>query len=79
MADDDGHDPDPTVEDGPTAGESVVREYWERVWLGRDLDALEDLVADQVVRHTAEGTETLTRLGCAAALPAPSRPSGPAR
>ena len=63
MADDDGHDPDPTVEDGPTAGESVVREYWERVWLGRDLDALEDLVADQVVRHTAEGTETLTRLG----------------
>ena len=61
MADDDGHDPDPTVEDGPTAEESVVREYWERVWLERDLDALEDLVADRVVRHTAEGTESLTR------------------
>ena len=62
MADDDGHDPDPTVEDGMTAEESVVREYWERIWLERDLDALEELVADQVVRHTAEGTETLTRL-----------------
>ena len=53
MADDDGHDATPT--------ESVVRGYWNRVWLDRDLDALEDLVADRVVRHTAEGTETLTR------------------
>ena len=62
MADDDGHDPGPTVEEGPAAEDSVVRGYWERVWLERDLDALEDLVADEVVRHTAEGTETLTRL-----------------
>ena len=48
-------------EDAPTAAESAVRGYWERVWLERDLDALEDLVADPIVRHTAEGTETLTR------------------
>ena len=53
MAEGDGHD--------PTPAESVVRGYWDRIWLDRDLDALEDLVADRVVRHTAEGTETLTR------------------
>lgn len=43
------------------SAETVVRAYWERVWLERDLDALEDLVADPVVRHTAEGTQSLTR------------------
>ena len=53
MAEGDGHD--------LTPAESVVRGYWDRVWLDRDLDALDDLVADRVVRHTAEGTETLTR------------------
>lgn len=41
--------------------ESVVRAYWDRVWLQRDLDALADLVADPVVRHTNEGTQSLTR------------------
>ena len=44
-----------------TSAESVVRAYWERVWLERDLDALEDLIADPLVRHTAEGTLSLTR------------------
>ena len=53
MTEGDGHD--------LTPAESVVRGYWDRVWLERDLDALEDLVADRIVRHTAEGTETLTR------------------
>ena len=43
------------------SAESVVRTYWERVWLERDLDALEDLVTDPVMRHTAEGTQSLTR------------------
>ena len=38
-----------------------MRGYWERVWPERDLDALEDLVADEVVRHTVEGTARLTR------------------
>ena len=45
---------------GAPSAESVVRAYWERVWLERDLDALEDLVTDPVVRHTAEGTQSLT-------------------
>ena len=44
------------------SAESVVRAYWERVWLERDLDALEQLVTDPVVRHTAEGTESLALL-----------------
>ena len=47
--------------EGEASAETVVRAYWERVWLERDLDALEDLVSDPVVRHTAEGTESLTR------------------
>ena len=46
---------------GGASAESVVRAYWERVWLERDLDALEDLVTDPILRHTAEGTESLTR------------------
>ncbi|MXZ53897.1 MAG: nuclear transport factor 2 family protein [Acidimicrobiaceae bacterium] len=41
--------------------ESVVRSYWERIWLERDLDALQDLVSDPTVRHGPDGTETLTR------------------
>ena len=43
------------------SAESVVRAYWERVWLERDLDALDHLISDPVVRHTAEGTQSLTR------------------
>ena len=58
---DDSQDRGLADENTPTAAESAVRGYWERVWLERDLDALEDLVADPIVRHTAEGTETLTR------------------
>ena len=45
---------------GAAPAEAVVRAYWERVWLEQDLDALEDLVSDPVVRHTAEGTKSLT-------------------
>ena len=44
-----------------TSPESVVRAYWERVWLGRDLDALDEIVADPIVRHTAEGTQVMAR------------------
>ena len=54
-------DPVPDAGPDPGADESVVRGYWARIWLERDLDALDDLVADPVVRHTAEGTEVLTR------------------
>lgn len=45
---------------GAASAESVVRAYWERIWLERDLDALEDLITDPLVRHTAEGTQSLT-------------------
>ena len=61
MADDGGHDPVPGDAGDGAVLESVVRAYWERVWLERDLDALDDVVADRIVRHTAEGTETLPR------------------
>ena len=54
MADDRGRD-------NPSDAESVVRRYWERIWLERDLDALESLVAEPIVRHGPDGTETLTR------------------
>ncbi len=59
----DEHRPEqtPGTAQDPGAVETVVRSYWERIWLLRDLAALEDLVADPVVRHTAEGTQTLTR------------------
>ena len=64
-----GHDPVEDAKPGPepdgeherAGAEWLVNRYWERIWLDRDLDALEDLVADPVVRHMAEGTETLTR------------------
>ena len=56
-----GEGASPGASAGEASAETVVRAYWERVWLERDLDALEDLVADPVVRHTAEGTESLTR------------------
>ena len=61
MADDDGHDPRKDSGNDPAAAESVVRGYWDRIWLDRDLNALKDLVADRVLRHGTEGTETLTR------------------
>ena len=38
-----------------------MRSYWERIWLERDLDALEDLVSEPIVRHGPDGTETLSR------------------
>ncbi len=68
---DTGTDPADTAADPADTGtdtadtaadpETIVRGYWERIWLSGDLDALEDLVADPVTRHTAEGTHTLTR------------------
>ena len=35
---------------------AVVRSYWDRVWVDRDLDALDDLVTDPSIRHSATGT-----------------------
>ncbi len=39
---------------------AVVRSYWDRVWIDRDLDALDDLVTDPSIRHTANGTARFT-------------------
>ena len=61
MADDRGRNRRPDDERHAAEPESVVRSYWERIWLERDLDALEDLVSDPIVRHGPDGTETLTR------------------
>ena len=38
----------------------VVIAYWNRVWIDRDLDALDDLVTDPSIRHTADGTRRFT-------------------
>ena len=40
---------------------AVVRSYWDRVFLERDLDALDDLVTESSIRHTADGTRRFTR------------------
>ena len=34
---------------------SVVREYWMRLWVDGDLDAIGELIADPYVRHSANG------------------------
>ena len=52
---------DDTGQDHMSDAESVVRRYWRRIWLERDLDALESLVSEPIVRHGPDGTETLTR------------------
>lgn len=40
--------------------EQLVRTYWQRVWLERDLDALDELVTDPVMRHTLDGSAPLS-------------------
>ena len=61
MDDESGTSLEAGAEGASADAESVVRAYWDRVWLQRDLDALEDLVADPVVRHSNDGTQSLTR------------------
>ena len=41
--------------------EEVVRSYWEQIWHRGHLEALEDLVAEPIKRHTLEGSETISR------------------
>ena len=36
--------------------EALVRGYWQRVWLERDLDAIDEFFADPTIRHTVDGT-----------------------
>lgn len=39
---------------------AVVRSYWDRVWKERDVEALDDLVTEPSIRHTAHGTTRFT-------------------
>ncbi len=43
-----------------TDPETIVRKYWDRIFLERDLDALDTLVTDPSIRHTADGTRHFT-------------------
>ena len=38
----------------------IVRSYWDRVWIERDIDAVDDLMTDPSIRHTADGTRQLS-------------------
>ena len=40
------------MEDDPQA---IVRAYWERVWNKGELEAVDELIADPYVRHSANG------------------------
>ena len=40
--------------------EATVRSYWRRVWLDRDLGALDELITDPSIRHSARGSHTYT-------------------
>jgi len=40
--------------------EAVADRWWNEVWRDGRVDALDDLLADPFVRHTATGTETVS-------------------
>ena len=40
--------------------EQVVRDYWQKIWVEGDLDALDDIVTEPSVRHSPDGTFELT-------------------
>ena len=40
--------------------EEIVLNYWTKVWVERDLSVLGDLHTDPTIRHTLNGTQTLT-------------------
>lgn len=40
--------------------EALVEQLWRRIWIDGDLEDLSDLIADPFVRHTRDGTETLS-------------------
>lgn len=39
--------------------EQLIRTYWQRVWLDRDLSALDELMTDPVTRHTTDGSASI--------------------
>lgn len=40
--------------------EQLIRDYWQKVWVEADLDALSDVVSEPTIRHTADGTHQLS-------------------
>lgn len=46
-----------SAEDGP----ELVRRWWDDVWGAGDLDAIDEIFADPITRHTSMGTEHLSR------------------
>lgn len=44
-----------------TEPEAIVRKYWDSIFLERDLDALDTLVTEPSIRHTASGTRRFSR------------------
>ena len=44
----------------PDDPEQVIRTYWNRIWLERDLGAIDDLVVDPLSRHTIDGSVQLS-------------------
>lgn len=44
----------------PDNAVDVVNRYWTRVWLERDLSVIAESYTDPTVRHTVDGTRTVT-------------------
>lgn len=40
--------------------EALVEQLWQRIWIDGDVEDLSDLVADPFIRHTRDGTQSLT-------------------
>lgn len=40
--------------------EEIVHNYWHRVWVERDLSVLADYYTDPTIRHTVDGSRTVT-------------------
>ncbi len=49
-----------TNEPEPRTAETVVQQYWQSVWIERDLSVLGDLYTDPTVRHTLTGSRTVS-------------------
>lgn len=40
--------------------EELVEQLWQRIWIDGDVDELSDLLTDPFVRHTRDGTRTMS-------------------
>ncbi|SFL43686.1 SnoaL-like polyketide cyclase [Geodermatophilus ruber] len=40
---------------------AIVRRYWDGLWNRRDLDVIDELIAEPYVRHSSAGTRRLSR------------------